>query len=65
MIKDMSGFRYISLASIVALVYTGIVLLIELPDYAKANYSSERCNAFIIDMGIFKSAAITFFAYAC
>jgi hypothetical protein len=34
MIKDMSGFRYVSLASIAALIYTGIVLLIELPEYA-------------------------------
>jgi hypothetical protein len=33
MIKDMSGFRYISFASIFALFYTGIVLLIEMPEY--------------------------------
>jgi len=36
MIKDMSGFRHISIISIFALVYTGIVLLCELPEYIKA-----------------------------
>lgn len=34
LIKDMSGFRYISIASIGALFYTAIVLLIELPEYS-------------------------------
>lgn len=33
LIKDMSGFRYISFASIIALIYTGIVMLVELPAY--------------------------------
>jgi amino acid permease len=36
MIKDMSGFRHISIVSIFALVYTGIVLICELPEYIKA-----------------------------
>ena len=35
MLKDMSAFRHVSLASIGALLYTGIVLLIELPAYYK------------------------------
>jgi MFS-type transporter involved in bile tolerance (Atg22 family) len=43
LIRDMSGFRYVSFASIIALFYTGIVLLVELPDYAKKNYSETRC----------------------
>ena len=33
LMTDMSAFRYASLASIGALVYVGIVLLIELPKY--------------------------------
>lgn len=33
MIKDMSGFRYVSFASIIALFYTAIVLIVELPEY--------------------------------
>ena len=36
MIKDMSGFRHISIISIFALLYTGIVLICELPEYIKA-----------------------------
>lgn len=31
--RDMSAFRYVSLASIGALLYTGIVLIVELPEY--------------------------------
>lgn len=33
LMTDMSAFRYASLASIGALVYVGIVLLVELPKY--------------------------------
>jgi hypothetical protein len=33
MIRDMSGFRHISVISIFALVYTGLVLTVELPGY--------------------------------
>lgn len=33
--KDMSAFRYVSLASIAALLYTGIVLIYDLPSYYK------------------------------
>ena len=35
--EDMSAFRYVSLASIMCLVYTGIVLLVELPAYFSYN----------------------------
>jgi hypothetical protein len=31
--RDMSAFRYVSLASIGALFYTGVVLIVELPTY--------------------------------
>ena len=31
--REMSAFRYVSLASIGALCYTGVVLIIELPEY--------------------------------
>jgi amino acid permease len=36
LIKDMSGFRHISIISIFVLVYTAIVLICELPEYIKA-----------------------------
>jgi amino acid permease len=65
LIKDMSGFRYVSFASIIALFYTGIVLLVELPEYARKNYTPERCQAAIWSTNIFTSAAKTFFAFTC
>lgn len=65
LIKDMSGFRYISFASIFALFYTGVVLLIELPDYSAANKPTAVVEAFIIDWNFFTGACITFFAYTC
>jgi len=36
LIKDMSGFRHISIISVFVLVYTAIVLICELPEYVKA-----------------------------
>ena len=39
--KDMSAFRYVSLASIGALLYTGAVLIIEAPTYFAANKKKE------------------------
>jgi len=40
LIRDMSGFRHISVVSIFALLYTGIILFVELPSYAK--YASDH-----------------------
>jgi len=67
LIKDMSGLRYVSIASIVALIYMGIVLLIELPAYFHLNYivNHEPIVWAKIDLNIFGGAAITFFAYTC
>lgn len=65
LIKDMSGFRYVSVASIAALFYTGVVLLIELPEYARQNYPEGGPTAFKINWDFFGGAAMTFFAYTC
>lgn len=40
LMTDMSAFRYASLASIGALVYVGIVLLVELPKYFNWNWDA-------------------------
>jgi hypothetical protein len=40
-IKDMSGFRYVSMVSMASLVYMGLVLIIEMPFYAKYYLSKE------------------------
>ena len=68
LIRDMSGFRHISVVSIFALIYTGIVLFVELPSYAK--YASEHRAEYKIeyawfDWNFFTGASITFFAYTC
>jgi amino acid permease len=67
MIKDMSGFRHISVVSIFALIYTGIVLLCELPDYIKAYRSLPDVDIELacFDWNFFTGASITFFAYNC
>ena len=53
LIRDMSGFRYVSTLSIIALFYTGIVLLIELPDYISKNYKPERVVYFHFSLDFF------------
>lgn len=65
MIKDMSGFRYISFASIFALIYTGLVLICEMPAYIQQNYPTAIVKPFIFDLNFFNGACITFFAYTC
>ena len=67
MIKDMSGFRHISAISIFALVYTGIVLICELPDYMKAYRSlpDVEIDLACFDWNVFTGASITFFSYTC
>jgi amino acid permease len=67
MIKDMSGFRHISVVSIFALIYTGIVLICELPEYIKAYRSlpDVEIELACFDWNFFTGASITFFAYNC
>lgn len=65
MIKDMSGFRYISFASIFSLIYTGIVLYAELPSYIQQNWEDAKIVPFYFDWNFFSGATITFFAYTC
>ena len=65
MIRDMSGFRYISFASIFALIYTGLVLIVELPSYVSANYEHADLVPFYFDWNFFTGASLTFFSYTC
>ncbi len=64
-IRDMAGFRYLSVASIVALFYTGLVLLVELPSYFNAFWPTAKVELAYFDLNIFSGAAITFFSYTC
>ena len=63
--RDMSAFRYVSLASIGALLYTGIVLIVELPEYYQAFQPTADNPMIKIDFNIFTGSAMTFFAYTC
>lgn len=62
---DMSAFRYASLASIGALVYVGVVLLIELPKYFNWYWDDAqgKISPFFVDMNIFSGANMNFFAF--
>ena len=61
----MSGFRYVSFASIFALIYTGVVLFVELPDYYQKYHDNAIIEPAILSVDLFTSAAKTFFAYTC
>jgi amino acid permease len=66
--KDMSSFRYITFVAILAEIYTGIVLLIQLPKYMR--YAREFPITYhedyaIFNLDFFKGCSIVFFAYTC
>lgn len=65
--KDMSAFRYVSLASIGALLYTGVVLIVEVPKYFRANKQKEgvKIQFAFLDLDVFTGCAMTFFAFQC
>lgn len=69
-IKDMSGFRYVSMLSMASLVYMGLVLIAEMPFYAiyylKPNTGHEKHIDWVLfNIDFFTSAATTFFSYTC
>jgi len=51
--RDMDAFKYVSMISIMSLVYTGAVLIIEIPEYWKANYPTAVISPAYIDLNIF------------
>ena len=63
--RDMSDFRYVSLASIGALLYTGVVLLLEVPEYYQHFKPTKSLPIAYFDLNIFTGSAMTFFAYTC
>jgi len=66
--KDMSGFRYITFVSILAELYTGIVLVVQMPkyiSYARAHPETYIVAKSIFDLNFFTGASIVFFAYTC
>jgi amino acid permease len=68
--RDMSAFRYVSLASIAALLYTGIVLIVELPKYYNHFMTNKeelgvKVEFGFYDLDMFTGCAMTFFAFQC
>ena len=63
--RDMSDFRYVSLASIGALLYTGLVLICEIPEYYAHFKPNQAPPVAYFDLNIFTGSAMTFFAYTC
>ena len=61
----MSAYRYVSMFSIGALVYTGIVLIIELPEYYSYFVTRVDNPAYYIDLNLFTGCAMTFYSYTC
>ena len=63
--RDMSAFRYVSLMSIAALLYTAIVLIVELPGFYKDNVDTAEYSPAYFDFNIFTGCSMTFFAFQC
>ncbi len=47
--NKMGGFRYISILSILSIIYITIVLIIELPSYFEYNYREDRLKYYQFD----------------
>lgn len=63
--RDMSSLRYAGMASVAALTYTLIVLVVECPFYFQQNESTSVIHAFKLDANILSGLSITFFAFTC
>ena len=64
-LRDMSSLRYAGLASVAALTYTLVVLVVELPWYYKENESTATIHMIKLDGNFLSGLAITFFAFTC
>ena len=67
LMKDMSAFQYGGLASVIALLYVAIVMIVETPFYYRQNIDNPLTEvyAFKIDWNFFSACAMTFFSYTC
>lgn len=65
--KNMSALRYISLVSIGSILYTLIVMLVELPEYYHQYHviKGEPVEWFKLDLNFFSGCSITFFSFTC
>lgn len=63
--RDMSSLRFVSMASIAALLYTSVVLIIEMPSYYQHFKTIARADPIYIDFNLFTGASMVFFSYMC
>ena len=61
--RDMSAFRYVSLFSIAALIYTAIVLTVELPAYYSEFSPLNNVPPAYWDWNMLTGCSMTFFAF--
>jgi len=65
LIKKMSGFRFLSIFGMLGILYTLIILLVQLPSYMQAHFSWDRLVYFDFNANTLSGMSITFFAYTC
>lgn len=65
--RDMSSLAFISLLTVLALVYCAVLLLVELPWYNDVYKQKEKFKetVFLMDYNFLQACAMTFFAYTC
>lgn len=61
--RDMSAFRYASLASIVCLMYTAVLLIVEMPDRYRRNKPTAEIEPIYWNLDIFTGCSMTFFSF--
>lgn len=65
--RDMSAFRYASVISILCLIYTAVVLIVEMPEYI--SYHKEKKDVEVEpiywNLDLFTGASMCFFAFQC
>lgn len=67
LLRDISSLAFASMLSLIALLYTGALMLVELPWYSREyrNMPNFEVHAFIIDLNFFTGCAMCFFAFTC
>ena len=64
-LRDLSALRYAAVASLLALTYTGIVLLVELPYYNKLYKPKSVVKIAVFDWNFLTASAMVFYSFTC
>lgn len=65
LMRDISSLRYVCLVSLGALVYTIIVLIVQLPEYFMYFSQVSSMTPYQIDFNLFTGCSIMFVSYQC